>query len=297
MANSNTMTNDQLIAKLDQIATSRQDWEQNQYQSSNKILYKMLGKCLSILAEVSKNAGLQNHLAAQLKLKKIAFNKKTSLETRVVRWVFGDCKKRAYLYVDVLQIAKSTKPINQGMTAWIESEGGLENISRSKNGANPADKRSKRIQAASDHFKILDPIGLIEVEDEQFAASLDTSNMFSVALLRNDGSGALEIVHGSSNQAIINTLLAGFGRDLQKNKSDQLDTAAIDEASPAADATTTSGIDAEPADAGQEVETQGDTKSDENATNSSTDNRTRREETTSTPPKAAASAPVSELAA
>ena len=93
----------------------------------------------------------------------------TSLATKIVRLIFGDCGKRAYTYAKVITVAAVDKPSTQSLHTFIANAGGIEEVRRnSLDKVNASVQRTERKQYAETVLDVRKPIveTKIELSDE-----------------------------------------------------------------------------------------------------------------------------------
>lgn len=210
---SNNLTAFEFRQKLDDLFDARDNWETGSYQKSNDELYDIIDRCHVMHQELklmtTGRRKLLGELDAALSRKGIAFNANTSLVTKIVRCVFGDCGKRAFTYARVLIEADSRKDPAQSMRAFISDNGGIEEIRKSGNAsASPKPDRKKLVSNAGNRLLNVVPIlSGIKLTKELQPSNNNTLGMTAV-LFRDDENGTGSIVFSSTSATLINTLLA-----------------------------------------------------------------------------------------
>jgi len=127
----NQMKAQELFDGLDALKEKRKDWETTTYAASNTQLYGILEDALSMVQQIKGSVSLSRQLSEALTLRGIKFTTSTSLETRVARWIFGECGQRIYTYACVLSVAGEQKIDPLALPQWIIANNGIENIRRS----------------------------------------------------------------------------------------------------------------------------------------------------------------------
>ena len=139
----------------------------------------------------------------------------TSLQTKIVRYVFGDCGKRAFTYARVIVVAAAEKSEMQTLAAFITERGGIEQIRKTpKNGGpSPKERHERLIEDGEQRFATAEPIlsGIELIDDLQ--PDNDNGAEYMAVLMRKDEDGTGSIVFRSNSQTIINALLAAAERD------------------------------------------------------------------------------------
>jgi len=104
---------------IDSLATKRETWENGTYKASNEELYVLLDECVDLFKEVRVHRSLVKKLNLILEEREIMMRSNTSLATKIVRLIFGDCGKRAYTYARVLTVAAEHKGELQSMKSFV----------------------------------------------------------------------------------------------------------------------------------------------------------------------------------
>jgi hypothetical protein len=228
---SNTLAADTVLIKLGDIETARINWENGSYKRSNEDLYAVLNSCLVLFQEIKlMNKGKRKvikEIDAILSSRGITVQKNTSLVTKIVRYVFGDCGKRAFTYARVILVADAEKKESESLQAFISGRHGIEEINKTANGKPSAkDTRDALVEEAFRRLENATPlISGITLIDE-----LQPENEMMAVLMRKEPDGTGSIVYRSTNETIINTLLAASERDAKAKKKDADDAAAPGEA-------------------------------------------------------------------
>ena len=84
--------------KVYDLVKERIHWEQNEFLASNKVLYELLAKCMSLAAEIAESRKLQNQLDAVLSNYGVRLTSGTPLITKVINLGFGADRRRASAY-------------------------------------------------------------------------------------------------------------------------------------------------------------------------------------------------------
>lgn len=222
MTNTNTMKPEVIRATIDKLTEQHNAWNEGAYKTSNTELYQLLSDCLDFYEVVSASVEQRKELYAVLELRGTKFNKNSDLTTRIVRAVFGDCGKRAYAYARVITVAAETKPENETMHTFITNAGGVEQIRRKVDGETPAQKRKSLKDFAENLLAKSKPI---VSKDVQVTAALQpksaASNLFAIALIRQNGDGTNSIVYGTNNETLVDAVLADAGKTQRAEKEKQ----------------------------------------------------------------------------
>ena len=129
----------QLTNELDVLKTSADSWFDNEYKTSNNMLYDMFSSLYALYEKCDGNdAKVQTDVRAYITKvcakRKVTFKaKKPSLQALLVKFMFDDgttkdCK-RVSSYVRVFTLATTLTEINsKNIAEWIEKNGGIENL-------------------------------------------------------------------------------------------------------------------------------------------------------------------------
>jgi len=213
MTNVNTMSIVEIETKIGELTAQHNAWNEGTYKASNEELYQLLSNCLDFYTVVSASVTQRKALYALLAARGIKFNKSSSLATRIVRAVFGDCGKRAYAYARVITVAKDTKPENVSMNTFITNAGGIEQIRRKTSGQTPAQKREANVNFAESLLANSDPIINTTLPSAiALQPSSKATNLFSIALVRKNDDGTSSVVYGTNNETLVGAVLAQAGK-------------------------------------------------------------------------------------
>lgn len=214
----NSIAAEAVMNKLHDIETDRINWEEGSYKKSNDELYSILDRCLVLYQQVrdmqeGKLKAIKS-INAILVSRGMKVQNNTSLVTKIVRYVFGDCGKRAFAYARVILAADANKPENQSLHAYIAAAGGIEEIRKSsKLGAEPKPSRKELIESAEERLETAPAlISGIKLIDE-LQPNSDTGQELLAVLMRKEPDGTASIVYGCTSATIIGSLLAASERD------------------------------------------------------------------------------------
>jgi len=131
------------------IATKAATWHSTSYKKATDELFALLSDCYAGVADIRKEGtAMVRELNKLLTANGITFNDGTSLETRVVRVVFGNIGKRAQIYARVLRNAheQSVKPT--AFAEWLVKQGGIEAVRKQCKGLSPSELKAQRVETA-----------------------------------------------------------------------------------------------------------------------------------------------------
>lgn len=213
MTNTNAMTEAQITAKIEALVEQHKVWNDGAYKASNEELYQLLSDCLDFYAVMSASVPHRKDLYKMLKARGIKFNKNSSLVTRIVRAVFGECGKRAYAYARVITVASDEKAENVSMYSFITNAGGIERIRRKTDGQTSAQKREANADFAESMLADSNPIVNAALPSSTaLQPSSKAANLFAIALVRQNDDGTTSVVYGTNNQTLVNAVLADAGK-------------------------------------------------------------------------------------
>jgi hypothetical protein len=216
----NVLNNTKLVARIDELKTKRETWEDGSYKASNAELFALLQDCYDLYMQVNGNAGLVKRLGKLLAERGLTERSNTSLATRIVRLVFGECGKRVYTYAKVLTIAAEEKPERISMATYINNEGGVENLRRKKaDGLSAAVVNAQLAEVAQTCLTDSEAIAADITVQSGMRADANSKYQFAVALIRCDSANSASIVYVLNNQSLVRSALIRAGAALSKKKS------------------------------------------------------------------------------
>jgi hypothetical protein len=219
--NSNQITVDQMIAKLDELVVARTAWENGTLKASNDEFAELLKRCVLLYRELSPSTQLKAKLADALKTRQVKVNRNANLATRVVRWVFGD-NDQQYVYAKVIKVAAAEMPEAQSMAEWLLRQGGLTQVaSRDKNGDDKKQRRQTQIELGRSYLDTAPALAALPSDIVSLQASSDAFGNYAIALVRRSSAGSLELVYGNNNASLVDALLLIAGKEaLAKQNAD-----------------------------------------------------------------------------
>lgn len=220
--NTNTMNVAEIKTKVEALQAQHKAWNEGAYKTSNTELYQLLSDCLDFYNIVSASIEQRKALYTLLQNRGIKFNKNSDLTTRIVRAVFGDCGKRAYAYARVITVAADTKPENETMHTFITNAKGIEQIRRKVDGQTPTQKRNSLKEFAENLLAKSKPIVSTTVQATTALQPKEAaSNLFAIALIRQNDDGTNSIVYGTNNETLVDAVLADAGKTQRAEKEKQ----------------------------------------------------------------------------
>jgi hypothetical protein len=247
MAKAKSKTSDITILKAQTIvdgvsiiAGEREQWQQNEYARSNKILYELLGKIQTAYMEASANKTLLAETVQQMKkavqARKMRVQINTVPLTLFVRYVFNNDRQRAMNYSRTIQAAISAKNPPEKMAAFIEKAGGIEQCKKKVLVKPEAVAKKESIKQAMVQVdqqlseQVIKPLATFKVSKNLIPAKTDADEL-TLCLARADASGNVSIicVVPKTSAAVTNWAKSQIARLMVENK-DLVSKASIVEA-------------------------------------------------------------------
>jgi hypothetical protein len=209
----------QLKAAADVLAQRRAVWEAGAFAASNAELIALLADCLGFHLHLIKFDDARKQFHAIYKEAKLTNTKGTELMTKIVRYVFGEkAVKRTFAYAKVLTVASEENVAPETLAAFVAKRGGIEEIRRNGGGATEKRKmRDESIEKASASLKIVKPLAEKVVPPKTL--KVEGATNFVAAIIRRETDGTLSIVHLSTNETLIESLLANAAKDFVKSEA------------------------------------------------------------------------------
>lgn len=231
---SNVLNTTALVDTLKSLAADREQWENGIYKQSNEVLYGLLDRCVTLYNELAGNRVLIKQLNAVLEELNLPKRSNTSLSTKIVRYVFGDCGKRAYAYARVIEVAAAEKPENQSMSAFVTIRGGIEAIRKNlpHGQATATELNKKYAEEASRFFADSPALATRFAANDALKADSGSETDYTAALVRAEKDGTFSIVFCTSNERLVKSLLIEGGK---RNCTEQADHNVAAEAAVARD--------------------------------------------------------------
>lgn len=210
MAKAKSKTSDKTILKAQAIvdginaaADQREQWQQNEYARSNKMLYELLR---SVHAEYLKACASKTllietvrQLKAQVQSKGIRVQINTVPLTLFVRYVFNNDRQRAMNYSRTIQAAISAEIKPENLAAFIEQAGGVEQCKKQTVVQPEALAKKESIKQALAQVDqqlsedVIKPLATFKVSKNLIPAKADADEL-TLCLARTDASGNVSII-------------------------------------------------------------------------------------------------------
>jgi len=202
----------QTLAKLSMLVAERAEWEATVYRTSNEMLYGILQKCLAINAAMLGNdAVAKQHRAALnefIAVNGYRFTGATPTITKVVKCVFGVDRRRVSAYSIVLREAIKQNVQGIALPAWIESNGGVEQIRLSKSGN--AVSAKQKLEAAKSVIEAADVLAVAAGAALGMQASAEFAGQDCVLLATQQADGSFAVRAVLRNASAVNAALVAY---------------------------------------------------------------------------------------
>src|SRR5665213_2922307 len=113
--------------RLEDLSKQREKWEVNVFKTSNQMLYGILQQCYVL--EKSMGTEQYSELNNYCTQHDIAFNSSTKAIAKIIKCVFSIDRRRVSTYVTALRAAKENDISSEELSAWLEENGGVQEIS------------------------------------------------------------------------------------------------------------------------------------------------------------------------
>ena len=208
--NSTKVTAQTAFNLIESLVTSREQWQETAYQTSNDLLYGLLQRCYGLyftMCDRADGKAAWEGFNLYLSNKGLSFKKGTHTITQIVRCVFGDDRRRVSAYSIVLRraLADNITPIN--LPQFIRSAGGVEEVRLAKSPTALSPKQRSEIAATR-----LDNQTLATVKAEPLTKCLDLAKtgqcLVLIATQQADGEVTINAVVNSDS--VITAALASY---------------------------------------------------------------------------------------
>ena len=184
----------EMLVLLTQMESQCKNWEIGSYKKSNDELYQVLADCLAFCADIGKSNSTKriNSLKAFYELKKYSFNENASLAKKIVGAVFGNIdRRRIGTYAVVIEAAKTANITPDKLPAWIEDQGGIQEIRLSKSATfvSPTNKA----QFVSEHISVLPSLGVFKSDRLSAKTNSDKKGQTCILLATQKTDGSFDI--------------------------------------------------------------------------------------------------------
>jgi hypothetical protein len=185
----------EVVAQLEVMEAQRKTWEEGVYRQSNLSLYSLLGECLAWLT-----ADGQEGLATARRKALVEFyaqrgypyNKKTPIESKVVRAVFGCIDRRIVsTYSLVIREAKRQNIEPSVMAQWIDERGGIQSIKLGRGSTEITS--AQKIEQAAIYLTQTPGYGSVKNDRLSMLADADKSGTTCVLIVNQCSNGSFAV--------------------------------------------------------------------------------------------------------
>lgn len=211
--------------KVEDLVKDRKHWEENEYLASNKVLYGLLAKCMSLAAEITESRKKQVQLDTVLAAYKVGLTSGTPLTTKVIKLVVGKDRRRASAYSIAVRVAKKEDVTPEGLSDWLFKKGGIEEVrtdSTSSTGETSAERR-ERMQTLGE--KVAEDAAVLATVPK--SAGTPESVGPTLILARVEADRTSTVLCFVDNETLVKAALEFIGKAADKN-SDEDDDAGSD---------------------------------------------------------------------
>jgi hypothetical protein len=199
-------------SKLAQMEQARKSWETTELVASNKRLYSILRDAYSFYLVLKKDSCKETRKAREeeledfIKEREYKFMPSTHDMTRVVKCVFGVDRRRVSAYSIALREALRQQIAAEDLVAFIEENGGVEQI---RMGGSKPLSVSKRAAKAVDQVLGSD-LGLLKLDPKLVAADADWTDKQVVIVATYLPTGEFQANAVIRHDSAVNSALAAF---------------------------------------------------------------------------------------
>ena len=218
------------VVDLNTIVAERKAWEVGAYRTSNQQLYAILAKCLCYYLQLSactkKTDALRVSYDAFVVANNIKFKDSTKLVNRVVKCAFYETsldrdaqrdRRRISAYSIVLRRAVDDQVAPVELSAWIDANGGIEQVRLNRGTALSATAKAQvartSVEASESYLAVIENTLLMQKFD-----AIDFDRTF-VAVIVPRGDGKIEIRAVLKNASAINASLASLYSQVAQSSS------------------------------------------------------------------------------
>jgi len=189
----------------------RQNWETTVYRTSNLALYAVLADCLAYGEDLSFQAAKERsaELDEFCKSRGYVVKKDSPLLSRIAKAVFGNVdRRRISTYSLVLRRAKAEGITPANLSAWIEQEGGIQEIKLAKSATYvaPADK----VKSAKQLLSMLPNLAVVSSPALSQFADADFMGAECVFIAEQQADGTFAIKTFTRSAGAVNAALTSF---------------------------------------------------------------------------------------
>jgi hypothetical protein len=211
-ANANAVAPKGTALKLVNMEQARISWERTELAASNKRLYSILGDAYSFYLAMKQDDSKVVRMARTdemekfIKTRAYTFMPTTHDMTRVVKCVFGVDRRRVSAYSIALREALRQKVAAADLVAFIEQNGGVEQIRLG--GTKPLTVAIRAAKAKSEVLSL--DLGMLKFDPALFAADADWVDTQVVIVATYLPTGEFQANAVVKHSGAVNTALAAY---------------------------------------------------------------------------------------
>jgi len=215
------LPNSSPLNSVAELVTRRRKWETGAYHKTNDELYDILAGCLGLYIKIVASQKLAKGFRDHAKKEGFVFKGGTSMESRVIKVVFSapdsqsPHQSRIAAYARVIKVAAADGQTENSLKAYINAEGGIDQIRRKREGENDGILTAKNARDIAEALyfdnnsaKLIDQLSLPD------CLKPPAGQHYSAALVQANADGTGSIVFGTSSDAAVNKLLELAGRTI-----------------------------------------------------------------------------------
>ena len=208
---------------LSDARTARDNWQVHE-EKTNHSLYEILADCFEAYQALVLDKEARSHFFKSYKSEDLTENKRTPLESKVIRYVFKISRRKLSAYARVLRVANAAGIKRSALPSWITEQGGIEQIRRSKPNQSGALSRAAAIAKAEELLSTLN--SLAEIDQAPDDLKPIKGEKFSIVIVRRGKGSNASIVHAVESKSAIKATLAAVGQSLySKAKQEEAEKA------------------------------------------------------------------------
>jgi hypothetical protein len=202
-------------ASLDKTRVTRQYLENFLLPQCNQTLYEILEQCFHAYKLLIKSTALKKKLAEALRRSNLPSTAGSSVQLKVVRYVFGANCKEEYTYARAIKAAYDVMPADANFVEWLRGQGGPSGIKKRPPTPTPKPSSHELVSLAQAYYSSAHVLSTVK-SIEALKPNSDADHSFSLALVRTSETdpSKLEIVFGTSNISLINQVLQRAAKEL-----------------------------------------------------------------------------------
>jgi hypothetical protein len=190
---------DTFVEKADVLFQARDQFEKEMLARTNKALYEILGGVLELFLAVKAKDCIDDTLKvlkARREERGMKVQRNTAPVTVLIRYVFNSDRKRAHAYSKTLLAAMDENVQPLSLADFIERNGGIEEIKRTKVLSPKAAERQQNLEIAisevARNLATTRALGTVPMGNNK--VDIDEDAQFAFLVARKQADGSLEVV-------------------------------------------------------------------------------------------------------